>query len=113
MIKTFKLVRLEDATGISGTGVVAFGAQLPSGKCVLEWREPYKSIGLYDDLTTLVAVHGHNGMTVVEWDSEIDQLLTDDTNRALREVFDLLTPYKDENVDIATARNLVLAKIRK
>ena len=27
--------------------------------------------------------------------------------KILRQVFDLLTPYKDDNADIATARNLI------
>lgn len=39
-------------------------------------------------------------------------MVDEQNQRRLREIFDLLTPYKDDNIDIATARNLVLAMIK-
>lgn len=64
-IKEFYLQRDEDETGISGTGVVARGVQLCSGKCVIEWLTFHKSIGVYDHIDDLVRIHGHGGKTKV------------------------------------------------
>jgi hypothetical protein len=69
-IRRFLLVRERDMTGISGTGIVAEGAKFRSGMCVLQWRrEPY-TVGIFQSLSDLIAVHGHEGATQVEF---IDQ----------------------------------------
>jgi hypothetical protein len=70
MIRRFALDRLEDETGVSGTGVVAEGVEFSSGKCVLTWLTVYSSIAVYDNISDLEAVHGHNGKTVVRWQDE-------------------------------------------
>ena len=61
----FYLKRIEDETGISGTGIVARGVVLPSGQCVLEWQTFHSSIALYKNLADVEAIHGHNGKTLV------------------------------------------------
>lgn len=66
-MRRFFLKRLEDPTGVSGTGVVAWGAILPSGKCVLEWTTQYRSIAIYDSPSEIVMIHGHEGRTVLVW----------------------------------------------
>lgn len=66
-MKQFVLNRLEDETGISGTGIVAEGVQFSSGKCVLTWLTQYTSVAVYDSMDDLLAVHGHNGKTLLEW----------------------------------------------
>lgn len=66
-MRTFFLVRDEDETGISGTGIVAEGILFSCGKCVLSWVTQYKSIAVYDSLDELIAIHGHNGRTHVEF----------------------------------------------
>ena len=63
----FVLNRLKDASGISGTGIVAEGVQFSTGKCVLTWLVLVSSIVVYDSIEDLIAVHGHNGSTRVEW----------------------------------------------
>ncbi len=69
-VRRFLLVRERDLTGVSGTGVVAEGAKFRSGMCVLQWRrEPY-SVGIFQSLSELIAVHGHEGATQVQF---IDQ----------------------------------------
>lgn len=65
--RRFCLNRKEDETGVSGTGIVCHGVQLPSGKCVLEWDTNTTSIGIYDSIDRVEEVHGHAGKTVVEW----------------------------------------------
>ena len=66
-MRAFVLNRIEDETGISGTGIVAEGVQFSNGKCALVWIPKYKSVAIYDSIDELVAVHGHNGKTRVEW----------------------------------------------
>jgi len=61
----FYLLREEDASGVSGTGIVARGTKFPSGKCVLEWCTFHTSIGVYENLESILAVHGHNGKTKI------------------------------------------------
>jgi len=75
-IRRFKLVRTEDESGVSGTGVVAVGAMFPSGYCELEWLN-HENDGLDTEMNghaaypggpdDLVEVHGHGGRTTIEW----------------------------------------------
>jgi hypothetical protein len=64
-IKEFYLKRIEDETGISGTGVVARGVILPSGHCVIEWLTFCSSINIYKNLNDVEEIHGHHGKTLV------------------------------------------------
>ena len=65
-MKRFYLERLEDENGISGEGRIANGVLLPDGQAMIQWVK-YKTIGIYPDMETLQAVHGHGGKTVVRW----------------------------------------------
>ena len=64
-IKEFHLVRLEDETGVSGTGIVARGVVLPSGAVCMEWVTFHSSICLYKNLADIEQIHGHNGKTIL------------------------------------------------
>lgn len=64
-IKEFYLQRVEDETGISGTGVVARGVILPSGICVMEWCTFHSSITHYKNFADIETLHGHHGKTLV------------------------------------------------
>ena len=67
-LTTFKLFRTEDVTGISGTGVVAFGCNLGIG-AVLQWNSDIPSIVYYPNgLQQIVALHGHGNKTVIQED---------------------------------------------
>jgi hypothetical protein len=66
-LRRFVLRRSEDVSGISGTGIVAEGAQFAGGKCAVAWCGPACSVGVYDDITSVEAIHGHGGRTVIEW----------------------------------------------
>lgn len=68
MIRTFKLLRKEDETGISGTGVVAEGVQFSHGEVVLSWLTVHRSIAIYPTIVELENIHGHGGKTIVVWD---------------------------------------------
>ncbi len=70
-MKRFVLNRIEDETGVSGTGTVAEGIQFTSDVCVLSWLTEVKSVAaVYDDIETVEALHGHGGKTVVQWVDE-------------------------------------------
>ena len=64
-MRTFKLVRTEDASGVSGTGDVAEGVEFDNGKCVMCWDTDTSSIAIYEDVDDLVKIHGHQGRTKV------------------------------------------------
>ncbi len=66
-MRRFLLVRDRDLTGVSGTGVVAEGTVFTDGLSVLHWlREPFAT-GVYQSLADVIAVHGHEGATQVEF----------------------------------------------
>lgn len=72
-IRKFHLNRVKDESGVSGTGIVAVGVVLPSGRGILEWvskRTNAKSLGIYDDMDDLLEVHGHGGATEIVYDDE-------------------------------------------
>jgi hypothetical protein len=66
-MRRFYLRRDEDLSGVSGSGVVAEGVVFWNGKCVLNWRTKFTSTAHYDDLETLLNVHGHGGKTRLIW----------------------------------------------
>ena len=43
--------------GVSGTGRVLEGVLTDSGRVMVEWITPYKTIGVYDTLEQFVALH--------------------------------------------------------
>lgn len=63
-MKAFKLVRDEDVTGISGTGVVAEVVEFSNGKTVVQWIVgDHQSTVVWDDLHSVEVIHGHGGAT--------------------------------------------------
>lgn len=66
-MRRFVLNRTEDATGVSGRGLVAEGVQFSNGKCVLYWTTRHQSIAIYDSIEELEAIHGHDSRTYVQW----------------------------------------------
>lgn len=68
-IKTFRLVRDADESGISGTGVVAEGVEFTGGAVVITWFSHFPAFNVYPGgMKTVEGLHGHNGKTRVEWD---------------------------------------------
>jgi hypothetical protein len=69
--RRFHLYRKKDESGVSGTGVVAVGAQFPSGRCIIEWvsqKTDVSAVTNYDTIQDLKAIHGHNGATHICWE---------------------------------------------
>lgn len=68
-MRRFRLVRNEDPTGVSGTGVVAEGLEFSSGVVVLQWTSEFPTSVVFHErgLESVYAVHGHAGKTAIEW----------------------------------------------
>lgn len=76
--RRFKLVRTEDESGVSGTGVVAYGVAYPDGAVHMQWRNASNealdtdSNGCAfkpapDGVTATLEIHGHDGRTHLQW----------------------------------------------
>lgn len=68
--KAFVLQRDEDITGVSGTGIVAWGVEFPDGVVALRWKSEWPTSVVFHDrgMEAVEAVHGHGGKTRVVWD---------------------------------------------
>jgi len=73
-MRTFYLNRSEDETGVSGTGRVAQGIEFDNGRCALTWLTIYTSIAVYENIEMVENIHGHDGRTIIEWDSEVEHI---------------------------------------
>lgn len=62
-ILTFDVVRRDDATGTSGTGVVAMGAVWPDGTTVVQWQTHVRSVVVYGSYADALHIHGHGDST--------------------------------------------------
>lgn len=66
-MRRFNLRRLEDETGISGTGVVTEGVRFSDGSVAMRWLSNLTSWAIYRDVEEVIAIHGHGGKTLLEW----------------------------------------------
>jgi hypothetical protein len=77
VFRRFVLVRYEDESGVSGTGVVAEGVQFSTGRCVLAWVTRFQSLAIYNSIDEIRAIHGHDGKTLVSWVEEASEASED------------------------------------
>jgi hypothetical protein len=68
--RRFRLKRIEDESGVSGTGYVAEGIKFSDGQTVINWLTDTRSIGIYHSIVEMIYIHGHGGKTVIEWVDE-------------------------------------------
>lgn len=66
-MRMFRLHRIEDETGVSGTGDVAEGVRFSDGTCALRWLTATSSTAIYASVEDLERIHGHGGRTVIRW----------------------------------------------
>lgn len=69
-MRRFQLYRKEDESGISGTGIVAEGIEFTSGMVAITWHSQYRAVNIYENIKTVVALHGHNGKTEIRFIDE-------------------------------------------
>jgi len=62
-MRQFHLLREEDVSGVSGTGIVAEGVEFESGKVVISWLVPPFSMSIHNSMEAARNVHGHEGKT--------------------------------------------------
>lgn len=71
--RPFVLVRHDDVSGVSGTGVVAQGVEFIDGTVALRWLSAWPTSVVFHDkgMDAVRAVHGHGGATeIVYTDTE-------------------------------------------
>lgn len=66
-MRRFELQRDIDETGVSGTGIVAEGAEFTNGFVVMQWLTQYSTMEILENTKALEALHGHGGKTKVVW----------------------------------------------
>lgn len=65
--RRFQLFRIEDETGVSGTGVIVEGVEFSDGSVALRWLSDRTSTAIYGSIDDVEAIHGHGGKTRVQW----------------------------------------------
>lgn len=66
--RRFHLLRHQDISGVSGTGIVALGVFWPDGTASVRWLGERPSTVHWDRIADAKAVHGHGGATEIVWD---------------------------------------------
>ena len=77
-LRRFDLVRDEDESGVSGTGVVAVGVEFPDGAVAMQWlneendrvqtrRNGWALYPSREGALDAEEVHGHGGRTTIRW----------------------------------------------
>jgi len=69
-MKVGYLIRLEDESGVSGTGRVAQVVVADTGKAVVFWLGEHPSVIIYDNVGEARAIHGHQGKTEIRWEPD-------------------------------------------
>jgi len=70
-MRRFYLVRLNDHSGVSGTGVIAEGICFTDWVCHIHWLTEFRSEGRYPNPDVMMKIHGHDGDTILYWVDEI------------------------------------------
>lgn len=68
-MRRFYLVRNVDVDPdkVSGTGIIAEGTVFEDGTAVMRWKTQHTSTAIYANIEELLAIHGHNGKTVIKY----------------------------------------------
>lgn len=66
-MRRFVMNRIEDETGISGTGRVLEGVEFGDGSVAIRWTTAHRSWCIYTSITEVIALHGHGGLTELRW----------------------------------------------
>lgn len=68
--RAFHLERVEDESGVSGTGRVAEGFEFSDGTTVVRWLSHTPSTNIYPNMKQVEQIHGHGGKTRIVFDWE-------------------------------------------
>lgn len=64
-MRKFKLFRIVDETGVSGSGIVAEGTEYDTGDCVMYWLTTVGTTVISTNLRKIAFISGHRGKTRV------------------------------------------------
>jgi hypothetical protein len=72
-VRTFRLVRTVDVSGVSGTGDVAEGVEFSDGTVALRWLSQWPTSVVFHDrgIEAVEAIHGHGGATRIVYDDPL------------------------------------------
>ena len=68
--RVFKVHRLGDVSGTSGTGDVALGVIFPDGTTVVQWQTRARSVVVYSSWVDALYIHGHKDQTGFVFDAD-------------------------------------------
>jgi hypothetical protein len=102
-MRTFVLVRTEDVSGISGTGIVAEGVEFSDGSVSVRWlnsgvSEANKARGvepttvIHPSVKSVEALHGHNGASQVVFTGTAPEIRVYELSTADLDLRDHLAP---------------------
>tara|TARA_R110002096_G_scaffold406595_1_gene604915 strand:- start:643 stop:915 length:273 start_codon:yes stop_codon:yes gene_type:complete len=66
-MRRFRVKRVEDESGVSGTGLVAEGVEFDDGFVAMRWLSNKASVTIFANIKHLKDLHGHGGKTKVVW----------------------------------------------
>lgn len=66
-MRRFRINRINDVSGTSGTGVICEGCVFSDGKVAIRWLGDFGSSVWWDNLESCMYIMGHGGNTIVEW----------------------------------------------
>lgn len=66
-MRRFRLHRELDLSGVSGIGDVAEGVEFSDGTVAVRWKGMWPSTTVWPSIASVIAVHGHDGTTQVQW----------------------------------------------
>jgi hypothetical protein len=69
-MRLFNMIRLEDVSNNSGTGIVAQGCIFDDGTVTMRWLSRNRSTVVFNSLAVLKKIHCHKGKTIIEYVSE-------------------------------------------
>jgi hypothetical protein len=92
-MRRFVLVRSEDVTGRSGLGIIAEGCAWTGGSAHLHWMTDWETFVHWPGgIDAVLAVHGHEGKTVVRW---LDDAPPPPTSEASKYIHDRVHDPRD------------------
>jgi hypothetical protein len=69
-MQLFNMIRLEDVSNNSGTGLVAQGCVFDDGTVTMRWLSKNRSTVVFNSLSVLKKIHCHKGKTIIEYVSQ-------------------------------------------
>ncbi len=69
-MRRFRINRITDISGTSGTGIIAEGCLFSSGKVAISWLGKYHSMVWWDSIEEAQFINCHGGASVIEWEDE-------------------------------------------